>query len=136
MLFCYCRGLLSKCCQNIQGNRDDIEDLIRVLDRIRLSITEPLRENALQNRGTVTQSLSDQVDSLTGSELHCRSYLPQRLMDNCTRSIDRITSKCNKHLSQGRIRRFFHNIDDANVIKAMNWELDRAIQTYLVISTS
>ena len=75
MLFRYCRGLLFKCCQNVQGNRGDIEDLIRVLDRIRLSITEPLRENALQNRGTVTQSLSDRVDSLTGSELHSRSYL-------------------------------------------------------------
>lgn len=52
---------------------------------------------------------------------------PQRMSN---RSIDQITAK---HLSQGRIRRFFHV---ANVIQSMNRELDRAIQAYLVISTS
>jgi hypothetical protein len=68
--------------QNVQGNKEDVEDLIGALDRIRLSVTEPLREDALQNHGNVTQSLSDRVDSLTRSEFTIRLRILQVMTDD------------------------------------------------------
>lgn len=50
--------------QNANANQRDLEDLIGILNRMRLSVTEPLRTNELRNPGYVTQSLQIKVDAL------------------------------------------------------------------------
>jgi len=48
------------------------------------------------------------------------------------RDIDRITAGASSRLSRGRVQRFLSNIDDINIVQAMNRELDSAVQIYLV----